>query len=43
MAQKGELIAKVKFWFGGEHRIFSNKFIVEYDPNTYFAYIYRKR
>jgi hypothetical protein len=43
MVEKGELIAKAKFWFGGTSSIFKKKFIVEYNPESEFVYVYRRR
>ena len=42
--KKGELIAKLKFWFGEEYsQIFDNdNFIVEIDKDTLYVYVYTK-
>ena len=38
-----ELIAKVKFWFGKEHKIFNEKkFIIETKEDDNFVYVYKK-
>ena len=39
--KRGELVAKVKFWFGQNEPIFNKqKYIIE--NNDYYAYIYKK-
>jgi hypothetical protein len=37
----GELIAKVKFWFGKNENIFNPKYVVEF--NDEYAYIFKKK
>jgi hypothetical protein len=39
--EKGEIVAKVHFWFGQKEPIFSNKYIVKYYDT--FADIYKKK
>jgi len=40
---KGELVARVKFWFGKEEPIFdTSKYHAEYDEERQFAKLYKK-
>ena len=43
--QKGELVAKLKFWFGVEYsQIFNHyDFIIEIDKDSLMAYVYMKK
>jgi len=41
--KKGELVAKVKFWFGKEEPIFdTSKYHVEYHEEGQYANLYKK-
>jgi len=40
---KGQLVAKVKFWFGKDLHIFNEQdFVIESQPESDFVYIYKK-
>jgi hypothetical protein len=42
--EKGEIVAKVKFWFGGNEPIFDiEQFVIEHDDDRRYAYVYKKK
>ena len=42
--EKGELIAKLKYWFGKEFDVFDQKnYIIEKDDEEDFVYVFTKK